>query len=170
MNKHDLSVLGLGLVLLISSCKKNDVQHNSTPVNPQTTTQVKTTPEWKALNNWTSRKNEKFTTLTSKVTDSTLSLEVARTGLVLAFAKFGNTIKALPFQESTNGDAYWYYQVSKGVISFSVDNYTAKAANDGTFKYFIFSAAQLKDLEAKGITKLNLMQLPYQEVQALFRN
>jgi hypothetical protein len=147
------------------------VQHNNTPVNTTTAAQVKSTSsDWKTVNNWSARKNEKFTTLSSKVADSSLSLEVAKHGLVLAFAKINNTIKSLPFQERNATDAYWYYQVSKGAISFSIDQYEAtQSMATGTFKYFVFSPGQLKDLEARGYSKIKLMLLPYEELQALFK-
>ena len=158
-------------MLIISSCRKNDVQHNKTPVNTTTAAKVKSTSsDWTTVNNWSARKNEKFSTFSSRVADSSLSLEVAKHGLVLAFAKINNTIKSLPFQARTGSDAYWYYQVSKGAISFSIDQYEeTQSMAAGTFKYFVFSPEQLKDLEAKGYTKIKLMLLPYEEVQALFK-
>jgi hypothetical protein len=125
-------------------------------------------PEWRSFTNWTSSKGEKFTTYSSKVADSTITSAVANSGLVLTFSKNGNNIQALPFQEKGTNDSYWYYQVSKGALTLSCDNYSGTASlNTAGFKYFIFSTEQLKELEAKGYSKIKLMQLAYEDVAAL---
>jgi hypothetical protein len=171
MNKHKLPVLGLGLMLLIASCKKNDVQHESKTTNPApvaTALNAKSSSEWTSVSNWSSSKAEKFTTYNSSIGDSSITSAVAGSGLVLTFAKSGDAIKSLPFQEKGTTDAYWYYQVSKGTITLSCDVYSGTPAlNTSGFKYFIFSPEQLKDLEAKGHSKTELMQLSYEGVAAL---
>jgi hypothetical protein len=170
MNKHKLSVLGFSLLLLITSCKKNDVQHEDTTTNPTAITAPAITKasEWRSFTNWTSSKEEKFTSHSSKVTDSTITNAVATSGLVLAFSKAGNTIQALPFQEKGTNDSYWYYQISKDAITLSCDSYKGTApVNTTEFKYFVFTPDQLKDLETKGYSKMKLLQLTYEEVAAL---
>jgi hypothetical protein len=170
MNKHKLPVLGLGLLLLLSACKKNDVQYENMETTEQTVAAPVSAPvsEWKPANSWTSSKQEKFTTHTSKTDDSTITSTVTNSGLVLAFIKTGNSINALPFQEKGTSDSYWYYQVSNGSISFSCDSYSGTPSlNSAEFKYFVFSPEQLTDLEAKGYSKIKLMQLSYEEVAAI---
>lgn len=173
MNKHKLSVLGFSLLLLITSCKKNDVQHentttNSTAIATSATPAAPTASEWRSFTNWTSSKEEKFTSHSSKVIDSTITNAVATSGLVLAFSKAGSTIQALPFQEKGANDSYWYYQISKDAITLSCDNYNGTApVNTTEFKYFVFTPQQLKDLEAKGYSKMKLLQLTYEEAVAL---
>ena len=169
MNKHKLPVLGLSLILLITSCKKNDVQHENTQTSPAPAAPVSASvSEWRTFTSWTSSKGEKFTTYRSKIADSSLTNAVSSKGLVLAFARNGESIKALPFQEKGTSDSYWYYQVSSGTITLSCDNYSGKASPaDVSFKYFVFSPEQLKDLEAKGYSKIKLMQLAYEDVVAL---
>jgi hypothetical protein len=172
MNKHKLPVLGLSLVLLITSCKKNDVQHENTlgnsPVAAAIAASAKAS-EWSTLPNWASSKGDKFTTYTSKVTDSSITSSVTSRGMVLAFVKDGSTINALPFQKKGANDSYYYYQVSNGSITLSCDNYSG-TANLGAeaFKYFVFTPEKLKDLESQGYTKIKLMQLAYEDVAALF--
>ncbi len=170
MNKHKLPVLGFSLLLLITSCKKNDVQHEDTMTNSTAIAAPAITKasEWKSFSNWTSSKEEKFTSHSSKVTDSSITNAVATSGLVLAFSKAGNTIQALPFQEKGANDSYWYYQISKDAITLSCDNYNGTApVNTTEFKYFVFTPEQLKNLETKGYSKLQLLQLTYEEVAAL---
>jgi hypothetical protein len=172
MKKHKLSILGFGLMLLIASCKKNDVQHENTPVNPTVATasaaQATSATDWKQAGTWTPTKHEKFTTYNSTIQDSSITSAVTSSGLVLAFAKNGTGVNALPYQEKGTSDSYWYYQVSQGAITFSCDAYSsAESLNSTTFKYYVLTAQQLKDLEAKGHSKLELMTLTYEKAAAL---
>src|SRR5215203_5096481 len=169
MNKHKLPVVGFSLLLLITSCKKTDVQHDSnspTPVSASISSS--SSPDWKSITNWSSYKTEKFTTFNTKIEDSTITNAVAASGLVLAFTKNGNNINVLPFQEKGTNDSYWYYQVSKGAISISCDAYGSSQPLTATaLKYFVFSPEQLNDLEAKGHSKITLLQLSYEEIVTL---
>jgi hypothetical protein len=174
MNKHKLLILGSSLMLLITSCRKNDVQHeNNMTSNPAavvapTTESVSKTSEWKTISNWASSKQEKFTTYTSKVEDANITSAVTAGGMVLAFAKNGNSIQALPFQEKGTNDAYWYYQVSNGAVTLSVDAYTGTpSVNAAGFRYIVLSPEQLKDLAANGHSKTELMQLSYENLVAV---
>jgi len=173
MNKHKLPVLGLSLILLITSCKKNDVQHENTlgnaPVAAAAVAATAKASDWKMLSSWSSAKGDKFTTYSTKVSDSSITNSVTSRGLVLAFVKNGSTINALPFQQKGSNDSYYYYQVSDGSITLSCDNYSGTAnLSSEAFKYFVFSPEKLKDLESQGYTKIKLMQLAYEDVAALF--
>jgi len=166
MNKHNLSVLGLGLILLATSCKKTDVQHENPVSTPAPSTVAKA--EWTAISNWSSSQEEKFTSFSATIQDSSISNAVTANGLVLVFSKNGNTINALPFQEKGSTDAYWYYQVSKGTITLSSDNYSGAQPSSTTgYKYIVFSPQQLRDLEAKGYSKIELMQLSHDDLAAI---
>jgi len=168
MNKHTLPVVGASLLLLITSCKKTDVQHENPVSAPTSVSAVTPKAEWTSINNWNSSQGEKFATYSSRVEDSSITTAVAGKGLVLAFSKNGTTINALPFQEKGTTDSYWYYQVSKGAIILSCDNYSGtQSLNTVGFRYFVFSPQQLKDLEAKGHTKIELMQLSYEDLVAV---
>jgi len=168
MNKHKLPVLGFSLLLLITSCKKTDVQQDSNSPTPVSASISSSSPDWKSITNWSSYKTEKFTTFNTKIEDSTITNAVAASGLVLAFTKNGNNINVLPFQEKGTNDSYWYYQVSKGAISISCDAYDSSESLTATsLKYFVFSPEQLNDLEAKGHSKITLLQLSYEEIVTL---
>lgn len=170
MNKHKLPVIGFSLLLLITSCKKNDVQYenkSNVPTAASATISAKSA-DWASVNNWSSSKGTKYTTYSSSIADSSITSAVTSSGLILAFAKSGNAIKALPFQEKGTTDAFWYYQVSTGSITLSCDVYSGTPAlNTAGFKYFVFTPEQLKDLAAKGHSKSELMQLSYEGVAAL---
>jgi hypothetical protein len=172
MNKHKLPVLGFSLLLLIASCKKNDVQHETTlgnnPVAAAMAASAKAS-DWKTLSGWTSSKGDKFTTYSSKLADSSITSSVTSRGMVLAFVKNGSTINALPFQQKGSTDSYFYYQVSNSSVTVLCDNYSGtESLTTDAFKYFVFTPEKLKDLESQGYTKIKLMQLAYEDVAALF--
>ena len=173
MNKHTLPVIGFSLLLLITSCKKTDVQQENNLASPAATTvatasSTASVSDWKTLSNWNSSKSEKFTSYNAIVEDSSISNAVAGAGLVLAFVKNGNTVSALPFEEKGSSNSYTYYQVARGSIIFSSDVYSGTSSmNAASFKYFVFSPEQLKDLEAKGHSKAELLQLSYEGLTAV---
>ncbi|MGZ3898641.1 MAG: hypothetical protein ACXVMS_18990 [Flavisolibacter sp.] len=169
MNKHKLPVLGFSLLLLITSCKKNDVQYENktNSATPVATISAKAA-DWAQVNNWTSSKGDKFTSYSATIADSSITTAVTGSGLVLAFAKSGETIKNLPFQEKGTTDAYWYYEVSTNALTLYCDAYSGTPSlNTSGFKYFVFTPEQLKDLAAKGHSRSDLMQLSYESVAAL---
>lgn len=172
MNKLKLPALALGLVLLATSCKKTDLQHPSLPAAPTATAVAPAKASgWKNLTNWTSVKGNQFTTFATRVSDSSITADVAHNGLVLAFAKNGNSIQALPFQEKDARGAYWYYQVANGKILVNCDSYiNTQPASATGLRYFVFSASRLKTLEAQGYSKIKLMQLTYEDLSSLVKN
>jgi len=166
MSKHKLTIIGFSLVFLITSCRKNDVPYNETADNIE----VSKSSDWKLIANWASEKNEKFSTFTSAIEDGNITTDVVSKGLVLAFTKSGNSINALPYQQSGGNDAYWYYQVSPSSITFLIDAYKEnKTLKSTEFKYFIVTPDQLKDLETKGYSRIELMLLTYEDAVALLK-
>ena len=164
MNKLKLLVLSLGLILLITSCKKSDSQNHDILMNGAPASQAS---EWKTVSNWISAKGEEFTSYYSRIEDTTITNSVANSGLVLAFTKNGNGIYTLPFEEKGTKD-FWHYQIHKGAITFSLDDYSTKQSLTTTgFKYYVFTPEKLKDLEAKGHSKIELIKLSYENVTAI---
>jgi len=163
MNKFKLPVFGFALLLLIASCKKEDVQPPKPSVNTNATAQAVNSSDWRSLTNWSTLKGEK-TTYFSKLSDSAITTEVAQAGLVLAFARDNNGIQSLPLSEKDN--SYWYYQISRGNISFSTDATNPSAKQ---FSYFVFSKQQLAQLDASGYSKSKLMQMSYNDIAGLLK-
>ena len=164
MNKLKLPVLGLGLILLITSCKKSDTHNPDILKNDVPASQAS---EWKIVNNWNSAKGDEFTSYNSTIEDTTITNAVAGSGLVLAFTKNGNGVNALPYEEKETNN-YWHYQILKGAIIFSFDHFSGKESLTTTaFKYYVFTPEKLKDLEVKGHSKIELIKLSYENVTAI---
>jgi hypothetical protein len=162
MKNFKLPVLGFSLLLFVASCKKEDVKPVDASVNQNALVSANSS-QWKSLSNWSTLAGDKATYF-SKLADSAITADVARTGLVLAFAKGDEGIQALPFSGKDN--SYWYYQISKGSISFTTD---ASNASVKQFSYFVFSQQQLQQLEASGYSKSKLMQMTYNDVATLLK-
>lgn len=165
MNKHKSSILGIAVLFLLASCKKVDVQHEALPAVEETS--KVSVNQWKNLS-WNASKQEQFTVHYGKISDNTLSSAVAEDGLVLVYKKTGTTVTALPAEDKATGN-FWYYQVSENTIMVNCDAYGANQAIDKnqSFNYFILSSEKIKELEAAGTSKADLLQLTYEQAAAL---
>lgn len=165
MKKNTFVILSLGVTLLIASCKKEDVPANRSA--NQTSVSVSTTSQWRALS-WSSSKDENITTYSSKISDSSINNNIASSGLVLVFKKDNAGVESLPFQEKSS-NAYWYYQVANGSVRINSDSKSEQNLSGQSFSYFIITPEKLSALEAQGKTKVDLMQLSYEQAVALLK-
>lgn len=170
MKKQKLIVFGFGIALLISACRKNDIHEAKTTSVPTVATPA--VSNWISLSNWTKQSEENYAVYSNKIEDKAITTAVAEDGLILAFKKTGNTITALPVEEKGDDNSYfWYYQVAEGSLLFNADAYGTTETPGATqsFKYYIISSDQLKELELKGYSKAELMRLTYENAQALLK-
>ena len=163
MKNNQVSLFGFALMLLIASCKKEDVQVKNTAAST-----VSSTSQWKSLTNWSNSGSDNQATVSSKISDSTITSNVAAGGLVLVFKKSGTDVQSLPFQQD-NSKTFWYYQVSKGSVQINVDDNSADNLNSQSFSYFVITPEKLSSLEANGKTRLDLLQLTYEQAAALLK-
>lgn len=163
MKNYQVSLFGFALMLLVVSCKKEDVQvKNTAPAA------VSSTSQWKSFTNWSNSGSDSQATFSSKLADSTITSNVAAGGLVLVFKKSGTDIQSLPFQE-TNSKTFWYYQVSKGTLQINSDDNSGQSLSSQSFSYFVITPEKLSSLEASGKTRLDLLQLSYEQAVALLK-
>jgi len=182
MKNVKFSILGLSLLLLTASCKKDDFQETD-----QTATEAVATETadagWQSAANWETVNQESLSVQYFTISDENITDEVADKGLVLLFKKNATAINALPFEEANAGTAkaeeavadeksnanYWYHQVAKGSLLVSCDVYNASATPNtaDSFKYFIITPEKLQSLEKEGYTTDKLMSLSYAEAAAL---
>lgn len=169
MKNYKLPLMGFALVLLITtSCKKEDVQQLNTSKTTSASSGNK--GSWNSLSTWSTVKaDSSTTTYFSNLSDTAISADVVQSGLVLVFRKTASAIESLPFQDKSTG-TYWYYQVSKNLLRIDGNNKVSGQNADGqAFSYFVFTPQQISNLEAKGKTRLDLMQLSYDQAVALFK-
>lgn len=157
--------MGFALMLLIVSCKKEDVQQ----VNPSTKiSSGNKVSGWNSLSNWIKSEIDSTTAYSTKITDTSINSDVIKSGLVLLFKKNGNEIQSLPFQQKET-KSYWYYQVSKGSIRVTSANNEQGQSLADQFYYFVLSSQKLSTLAASGKTKLDLMQLTFEQASTLLK-
>lgn len=172
MNKHKMLALVMGAALLVTACKKNDLEQ-TTANQAKTAIAPASASTWKSLGNWSSQSQDKYTVYSKQLQDSSITGTVASKGLVLVYKKNGSSIQSLPFEEKgANGASYfWYYQVASGVLSVNADAYGGAQAPsaDNSFTYFVVSKEKLTDLESKGHAKSELMTLSYENAASLLK-
>ena len=159
MKNYKPLLLGFIIVSFIASCKKEDVRQTNLQNASES---ISKGSQWTSLSDWSNLKTQNSTTYFSTFSDSTITADVASTGLVLIFKKNENDIQSLPFQEK-DGKAYWYYQVSKNKIRINSDNSNGESLNRQSFSYFVITPEKLSVLEANGKTKSDLLQLSYEQ-------
>jgi len=170
MNKHKLSILAFSVAILVASCRKNDVPANAEANSAINKILAPVKPEWATVAGWSSARQDKFTVNTGKIADPDLSEAVVSNGLVLVYKKNGSGLESLPFQEKGANDAYWYYQVSKGEIEITCDNYSGEQKlGENQFAYFVLNADKLADLGSKGYDEVKLLDLSYEQAKAILK-
>ena len=102
------------------------------------------------------------------MSDSSVTADIVSNGLVLVYKKSGNDIESLPFQDRSS-KVYWYYQVSKGSIRISGNNAASQNVSGQSFSYFVLTPEKIAALQSNGKTKLDLMQLSYDQAAALLK-
>lgn len=171
MNKQKFSILALSLALMVTACKKNDLQSSQAQANATAAAAASTvkTSQFKAVGNWNNFKQDKFTSFYSKIEDSTITSSVVSKGMILVYKKSGNTINALPFDEKGNNDIFWYYQAAQGSLLITSDVYGSNQSLPAaqSFAYFVITPEQLNTLVANGQSKAGLLNLSYEKALAL---
>ena len=165
MKNYKLTAFGFGIMLLVASCRKNDLvaENNIAPV-----AQTVASAKFNSLSSWSSSQAENTRTYFSKVSDSSITADVAKSGLVLVYKKEGNSVQSLPFQEK-DGKTYWYYQVANGSIRINSDNNSGQDLAQQSFAYFIITPEKLASLEAGGKSRFQLLDLSYEQAAALLK-
>ncbi|HEX2532274.1 MAG TPA: hypothetical protein VHK69_00985 [Chitinophagaceae bacterium] len=163
-----LPFVGLCTLLLAASCNKNDVQQQD-PEQPQMEMQagsfekIISSSDWQALG-WKSKKTEGSAYFTTVLKDDRLNGDVLSEGLLLVYKKNSVSVETLPFDENSATFSYnWYYQASEGSLQISSASSASapEPSSANSFRYFIISPDQLRQLETEGHSRVELMNLTY---------
>jgi len=163
-------LLGIMVMMLAVSCKKEDLTDTVQPKIESTTASAGAdSSAWKSFSTWNAIEREKFNVYYTSVNDANLTASTVEDGLVLVYMKnnANGAVTRLPLEEKIGADTYyWYYQVAEGNILISCDvNGTAKDFNEkNSFRYEITTKDALTNLEQKGVSKTDLMKMTYNEL------
>lgn len=176
MKSLHLPLLGLLTMLCVISCKKEDLQNPSTlsPVSKSDSVAIsfKTVSDWNTVADWNAVNQQKFSVYYCNIKDAKIAASDADNGLVLVYMKNNTTgaIVRLPYEDKADDHSnYWYYQVTGGNILVSCDaSGTVKAPDQQiSFKYVVSSGNTLGALEQNGLSRADIMNMPYNEVMKL---
>ena len=176
MKKLQAPIAGLIILLAAASCKK-DLQQNQMPEQAIETSQATVAnsapegiseSEWQTSSSWTAVERPTHSVFYTDI-KADISSETAEQGLIriVKTSNSGNTVQSLPFEETVNGNKYyWYYQVTEGNVMIAVDVYGSKSnpAQGSLFKSVVLTKEAISGHEAKGNTKAELMSMPVEEI------
>ena len=166
MNKHKFLTIGLAVALFATSCRKNDLA-----VNEDQPTPAVQTAEWRSAGDWTSSKEDNYTSYSTNIQDPSITKDVVENGLVLLYAKYGNEVFSLPHQTKGVVNASWHYEISENTLAIDADVYSENATMDNkqSFSYFILTSDKIKSLEESGHNMSELMTLTYENAKNLLK-
>jgi hypothetical protein len=159
--KSSLILLTAFALFMFASCRKTDLQQPNPIENNNNNADMSA---WKTVNSWSASNAGRNDAYTGVISDNSITSEIADNGLVLVYTNDGNAVRQLPYSEQSEGKTYsWYYQVSEGRITVSVDanGDVSNLKLQQGFTYLKLSANQLEELESKGLSAAELFQISY---------
>jgi hypothetical protein len=169
-------ITGVLLLCAIVSCRKNELEKISGPENSNTvlTEQNKLSEsDWTPITQSNTADRPTHTVYYTNLQAGNITSANADNALVRIYKKDNSgkiSSTALPFEENIGSQKlYWYYEVSEGNIMVSVDVYGSKVNpfTNNSFKYIIVDNAAVEGMERKGISKKQLLQMPYEDLNKL---
>jgi hypothetical protein len=167
MNKHTTTTLRLFVAALVifafASCSKMDAE---LPQAPQAAAVAPAADSWKTAAGWSTSQLEGQTLHSLALTDTALTVQNLKKGLVLVFARTAENaqVRSLPF--SADGQS-WYYQASVNSLQIQVESTQGAAPQKNQLRYFVIPQQKITELKAQGYTKAQLLQLTYEAAQTL---
>ncbi len=160
----------------VLACNKMDLQEetqNEINANASAKTQVQgvSESEWKSTSEWNAVDQSGRAAFFTTISAPEITADAAEKGLVRVFKLNGtdqSTLVSLPIEETSGANKnYWYYTVTDGQIMISVDVYgsTENPAAKSLFKYVVLNSEAVAEVEKKGTSKVDLMELPYEKMK-----
>ncbi len=159
-------VIGALATLMLASCQKaqqDEIFDQTTAfTNDATITRSAWVPVSLAGGNTDGKGVTEFN---GTVSETALNADILADGLVLLFAKQGESIVTLP---STVGGTEWSYEIATSSIALRA-NSTETLGTSVSVRYVVIPAAKIKSLETSGITRNDLMNMSYEKASSLFQ-
>lgn len=109
-----------------------------------------------------------YTVFYTNIKADDVTSDVGDNGLIRVFKSSNeNSPISLPFEETVGTrKLYWYYQVTEGNIMIAVDVYGDRSnpAQPQLFKKVVLDKKAVASFEAKGTSKVDLMNLSYDKL------
>ena len=167
-------ITGVLLLCAIVSCRKNQLEEISAKDDTEKIvaqqTQIRES-DWTSPTQWNTAERPTHTVYYTEIKADNISEN--ENSLVRIYLKDNSgklTSHVLPFEENVGSQKmYWYYEVNEGNIMVSVDVYGSKTnpLTNSSIKYVVLNNAALGDMERKGISKKDIMQMSYEDLNKL---
>lgn len=155
--KNNLCIASL-IILFITGCKKADYIDETLPDRNEQY-DVPAEISWLLV-------NDEKNTYATQINTSSINEEIVRNGLVIVYHISNNHTKSLPFQEFKDGRNYsLIYSVANSRISIYMTPEAGIPPNDMHFDFIVINPSDLKKLEASGITRDKIFELPPAEIR-----
>lgn len=171
MKKLQAPFFGVLLLVAAVGCRKDklndapsqELSELSSPSSSETTESG-----WQSQQNWVKVEQPNHTVFYTNIKTDAVTADAADNGLVRVF-KSGNSNApiSLPFEETVGSQKlYWYYQVTEGNVMIAVDVYGDRSnpAQSQLFKHLVLDKQAIASFEAKGTSKVELMNLSYDKL------
>lgn len=170
MKKLKAPLFGVLLLVAAVSCQKDKI--NDAPLQESSEVSSLSNSEnteigWQSQQNWTKVEQPSYTVFYTNIKSSAVTSDASENGLVRVFKADDNTPVSLPFEETVGSQKlYWYYQVTEGNIMIAVDVYGDRSnpAQSALFKQVVLDKQAIASFEAKGTSKVELMNLSYDKL------
>ena len=179
MKNLKISLAGIVALIIVVGFKKNDAQlsQSETVSNAVTTPQVSSITEsgWSSYANWNSSKHGDSSVYSTNIKTDAVTADAIQNGLVRIFKMENNseaTSTNLPFEGKTGAvSQFWYYQVSEGNIMLLIDvsGGSTNPAEKSLFKYVVLSGNAIKEIEKKGTSRGDLVNVSYDKLEELIK-
>ena len=153
---------------MFTACRKNDLPANEASEPPIIAAEQKAPDAWKSVSGWNSSASGNTTSFSSRIEDARLSSEVVNNGLVLVYMKKDGKAVSLPFTDA-GSKLNWHYQVSDNVLQINGDASGSAEVASEQISYFVIAPEKIKELEAEGTPKIDLMSFTYEKAAAVLK-
>lgn len=166
------SIAGAILICLTVGCKKEPIKNfpSQDHISSISSSENKITESnWITASQWEVAQQPSHSVFHTNI--NTGNNSVSETAL-LVYRKDNThgTIMTLPYEENKGlQKIYWYFEADGGNIMISADVYGpgANSFSTNSFKYIVLSEATVQDMEKRGISKTQLMTMPYEKFTEL---
>lgn len=168
MKKYIAGICAIS-ILALTSCSKENTEVPETPMEETISGEGVTVSSWNTVGQWDENEEEQDGNVSTQFSAAEVSDAVLQDGLVLVYARSGNTVQLLPFTDKQN--TQWYYQATQGgIFLMGLNGEESKTETDRpAFSYVVLSQEKILQLESLGKRKVDLMNMSYEALVELLK-
>ncbi|MGV3767110.1 MAG: hypothetical protein ACO1NW_13345 [Chitinophagaceae bacterium] len=168
MKKYIAGICAISM-LAFTSCSKENNEVPETVTGETISGEGVTVSAWNTVGKWDENEEEQDGNVSTQFSVAEVSDSILQDGLVLVYARSGNSVQLLPFTDRNN--TQWYYQAAAGgIFLMGLNAEEGKTSTDTpSFSYVVLSREKILQMESLGKRKLDLMNMSYDALVNLLR-